>query len=257
MNLNFPEINIINYHSSSQRIRVISESWLQNEMYCPSCCCEHITKLPNNMKLADFQCDECGEIYELKSKKNYIGSSILDGAYYTALERITSNANPNLFVLSYHENLVNNLVVVPKYFFTPEILRIRNPLSQTAKRAGYIGSTIIYSEIPSAGKIQVIESHREIAKESVMINYAHAVRLKVENINLRGWLMDIMKCVDKITHEIFSIDDIYSFSEELRIKHPDNHNISAKIRQQLQFLRNKGFIEFLGSGKYRKIVRNL
>ena len=85
-----------------------------------------------------------------------------------------------------------------------------------------------------------------------MNDYARASRLKVDNINLRGWLMDIMRCVDKIAHEIFSLDDLYKFSEELTVKHPDNHNIPAKIRQQLQFLRNKGFIEFIGRGRYRK-----
>ncbi|MDE6698369.1 MAG: hypothetical protein K2J91_02695 [Lachnospiraceae bacterium] len=31
------------------------------------------------------------------------------------------------------------------------------------------------------------------------------------------------------------------------------HNIEAKIRQQLQFLRDTGFIEFLCRGQYRKI----
>lgn len=62
-------------------------------------------------------------------------------------------------------------------------------------------------------------------------------------MNLRGWLMDIMRCVEKITHEIFSLDDVYKFENELRIKHPENHNITAKIRQQLQFLRNKGYVE--------------
>jgi len=39
----------------------------------------------------------------------------------------------------------------------------------------------------------------------------------------------------------------------LKLKHIENKNIEAKIRQQLQFLRDKGFIEFLGRGKYRKV----
>ena len=34
---------------------------------------------------------------------------------------------------------------------------------------------------------------------------------------------------------------------------PQNHNVEAKIRQQLQILRDLGFIEFLGKGQYRKI----
>ena len=48
--------------------------------------------------------------------------------------------------------------------------------------------------------------------------------------------------------------DMYIFADELSAKHTDNHNIRAKIRQQLQFLRDKGFIKFLGGGTYRKIL---
>ncbi|HIT35518.1 MAG TPA: restriction endonuclease, partial [Candidatus Faecousia intestinavium] len=47
----------------------------------------------------------------------------------------------------------------------------------------------------------------------------------------------------------------YAFEEELILKHPDNHNIRAKIRQQLQQLRNRGIILFLGNGQYQKISK--
>ncbi len=40
----------------------------------------------------------------------------------------------------------------------------------------------------------------------------------------------------------------------LQAKHPENHNVKAKVRQQLQFLRDKGVIEFLGSGQYRMML---
>ena len=256
MNLIFPELpNLARYKSTSQRIRLLSEEWFRNEMYCPACGNEGLQKLPNNSRLADFSCENCGEIYELKSKGTSIGRSILDGAYYAALERITSSTNPNLFVLHYHSNLVEDLTLIPKHFFTPDILRIRNALAPTARRAGYVGSVIMYSEIPDAGKIAVITSHEVLSKDIVLRNYAQAVRLRVGNMNLRGWLMDIMRCVDKIAHDIFSLEDLYAFTEELNQKHPDNHNIGAKIRQQLQFLRDKGFIEFLGGGRYRKCRR--
>ncbi|MBQ6972914.1 MAG: hypothetical protein IJP86_11255 [Synergistaceae bacterium] len=110
----------------------------------------------------------------------------------------------------------------------------------------------MYSEIPIIGKIPVIEAHAERDKDSVLENYAQAVRFKVGNMNLRCWLMDVMRCVDRIRNETFSLYDIYKFTDELRRKHPENHNIDAKIRQQLQYLRDKGFIEFLGDGLYQE-----
>lgn len=123
MNLIFHENPDLHYKSPSQRIRVLTETWMKNEMYCPSCGCDYLSKLPNNSKLADFFCEACGEIYELKSKGSPIGKSILDGAYYSAVERITSNSNPNLFVMCYNVNIVEELVIVPRHFFTADVLK--------------------------------------------------------------------------------------------------------------------------------------
>ena len=53
--------------------------------------------------------------------------------------------------------------------------------------------------------------------------------------------MDIIKCLDKITYEIFTIKDMYAFIPELAEKHQENYNIDAKIRQKLQILIKKGF----------------
>ena len=38
----------------------------------------------------------------------------------------------------------------------------------------------------------------------------------------------------------------------MALKHPNNNNIRAKIRQQLQQLRDRGIISFLGNGRYQK-----
>lgn len=71
---------------------------------------------------------------------------------------------------------------------------------------------------------------------------------------MRGWILDVLNCVNKIKSETFTLQEIYSYADFLKEKHFENKNIEAKIRQQLQFLRNKGFIEFLGRGKYRKLI---
>ena len=112
---------------------------------------------------------------------------------------------------------------------------------------------ILYGNIPERGKIAIIESHAELNKNIVMQNYERSTRLKIERINHRSWLMDILKCIEKIPSDNFSLEDMYSFADELALKHSDNHNVTAKIRQQLQFLRDKGFIKFTGRGKYTKI----
>ena len=67
----------------------------------------------------------------------------------------------------------------------------------------------------------------------------------------KGWLLDIMMCVDKLGRKDFSLDDVYTFEKELNKKHPDNRHIKDKIRQQLQVLRDKGYLEFTSRGNYR------
>ena len=77
--------------------------------------------------------------------------------------------------------------------------------------------------------------------------------LYAKDLEKRGWLLDVLKCVNTIPKQIFLIEDIYYFEEQLAILHPKNHNIKAKIRQQLQVLRDKGFLEFIHNGVYKKI----
>lgn len=43
-----------NYKSNSQKIRVMSESWVAHNVFCPVCGNPHISKLNNNMPVADF-----------------------------------------------------------------------------------------------------------------------------------------------------------------------------------------------------------
>lgn len=73
------------------------------------------------------------------------------------------------------------------------------------------------------------------------------------NIEAKGWLLDVLLCVERIKKQEFSLDDVYAFEGHLKGKHPSNNNVQAKTQsgQQLQFLRDKNVIEFLGRGRYR------
>ena len=50
----------------------------------------------------------------------------------------------------------------------------------------------------------------------------------------------------------FTLDEIYKFEKILRTKYPSNNFVKDKIRQQLQILRDKGVISFMGRGVYKK-----
>ena len=206
MNLHFDETLAVNYKSSSQKIRVMSEFWLVENLFCPCCGNLNIEKIKNNSPVADIFCRNCGEIFELKSKKNSIGSKIVDGAYHTIIERINSNSNPQLFVMNYSEKLsVTDLIFVPKFFFTLDIIEKRKPLSENARRAGWTGCNILYEKIPEQGKIDIIRDGKEIEIEKILSSYSQTKKLQTENINLRGWLLDVLNCVNKIKSETFTL----------------------------------------------------
>jgi len=68
---------------------------------------------------------------------------------------------------------------------------------------------------------------------------------------MKGWLLDVMLCVDNIGKRKFTLNDIYAFENELSRLHPQNKHIKDKIRQQLQFLRDKGYLDFVSRGYYQ------
>ena len=60
----------------------------------------------------------------------------------------------------------------------------------------------------------------------------------------------ILSLVDRVGKTKFSLADIYAFEPLLAQLFPANKNIRAKVRQQLQVLRDLGQLKFLGSGTY-------
>jgi type II restriction enzyme len=192
----------------------------------------------------------------VKSQSRPIGGSVVDGAYKTMMERLAANNNPSLVLLGYDKinKSVTNLSVVPKHFFTPDIIQERPPLAQAAKRAGWIGCKILLSKVPEMGRIDVVRNGHLVPKNAVMKQWRQTSFLLDTRPTARGWLIEVMKCVEDIGRAEFEIADVYGFEEHMRLLYPDNMHVREKMRQQLQVLRDAGFIEFLGRGKYRRKV---
>ena len=253
MNLNFDTKLADDYTSSSQRVRVLSEAWALNEIYCPSCG-DSIYDYDNNKPVADFYCKKCSEDFELKSKRGKIGKKVSAGSYSQMIRRINSSKKPNFFFMGYAVEMwnVNDFFVIPKHFFVPEIIEERKPLTASARRVGWVGSNILFSKIPKAGQIFYIENGVELDKKDVLEKWQKTVFLKqVKKPDAKGWILDIMNCIDSLDRKDFTLADMYTFEQELSIIHPENKNIKPKIRQQLQFLRDKGYLEFIEAGKYQ------
>lgn len=70
---------------------------------------------------------------------------------------------------------------------------------------------------------------------------------------LNGWKLEVFNCANSIPNQIFTLNEINKFEGSLRKIYPSNKHITDKIRQQLQYLRDLGLIEFLGNGQYKKL----
>jgi len=254
MNLNLTIEIAKDYSGPAQRIRVMTEEWVSRSGFCPNCG-KVLSQFENSKPVADFYCGNCSEEYELKSKNGNVGKKIVDGAYAMMIERLGSDNNPNFFFLTYDKSTleIRNFLTIPKYFFVPAIIEKRKALASTARRAGWVGCNIDVSNVPDLGKIFFVQNGVVHSKDEVLERWSKTEFIKsTNNIEAKGWLLDVLLCVEKINKQDFSLDDVYAFTEYLQAKHPANNNVHAKIRQQLQLLRDKGVIEFVGRGQYRK-----
>jgi hypothetical protein len=107
-------------------------------------------------------------------------------------------------------------------------------------------------KVPQAGKIFLVRQGQIESKDKVLTEWKKTLFLREEKeISVRGWLLDVMRSVEKLKKQEFTLDDVYAFEKELSILHPENKHIKDKIRQQLQVLRDKGYLTFVSRGYYR------
>jgi len=248
-----------NYTSNSQKIREISESWAASEVFCPACG-GNLERSRNNSRVLDFLCQNCPDEYELKSKAGKYSRKVTDGAFDSMMSRIATPNSPHFFFLGYDRNCyrVKDFFVVPSYFFQPVVIEKRKPLAVTARRAGWVGCNILLDQIPDAGKIHYIRNGSELSHDSVLEAWRRTTFLSMlTSIESRGWTLDVLGCIEKIAQAEFSLDEMYRFENELSKRHPNNNFVKDKIRQQLQVLRDQGYLEFVARGKYRLTPSNV
>lgn len=241
------------YISGSQRARAWTEQWVGKWVYCPNCGNPRMERFPSNRPVADFFCSKCSEEFELKSQKKSFGRKVVDGAFRTMSERLAAANNPSLLLLNYdlQKLAVTNVVIVPKHFFVHEIIERRKPLAATAKRAGWVGCNILLGAIPDAGKIHFVRGGEAVPKDAVLAQWQRTLFLREESSDARGWLIETMKCVEAIGRSEFALDEVYAFEARLSQLYPNNRHVKQKIRQQLQVLRDYGYLDFVSRGHYR------
>jgi type II restriction enzyme len=171
-------------------------------------------------------------------------------------QRLEAHNNPNMMLLNYNiASGATNLFVVPKQFFVRDIIEERKPLAESARRGGWVGCNILLFRVPDAGKIFIVRDGIVLDRQAVLDQWQRTVFLRFESDASRGWLLNVLRCVEMIGRSEFTLEDVYAFEMRLSGLYPMNQHVRQKIRQQLQVLRDRGFLEFVGRGRYRILER--
>lgn len=240
------------YKSKSQIARITTEAWIVANINCPNCG-NDLHEYPANEKSKDVYCKSCKADFQIKSSKNRFSKRITGAEYNTTLKSVRNAKNPSIMLLFYNEKTMKvvDLQIIHHSYITEKNIIPRKPLSAEAKRAGWQGCMIDIEEVPKVAKVFLIRDG--IINISTEVNEKwrasnHATTLSAES---RGWLSDVLSVIDKLSGD-FYLNDVYKYERYFKTLHPNNNNIQAKIRQQLQIIRDMRMIEFVNRGKYHK-----
>jgi type II restriction enzyme len=187
------------YKAGSQIARVLSEEWCTRELYCPACDSEQGTRSKPNNPAVDFACAKFEQPFQLKSLRNWNPKKIVDAGYEAMLLAIRGDKTSNLLVLQYSSTwLVQNLLLIPRMFFSESVIEKRNPLGPQARRAGWVGCNILLSEIPTDGKIAMISAGVPVLKTQVREEFWRVKQLAEVPPSVRGWTLDVLRTVRRL-----------------------------------------------------------
>lgn len=232
------------YNSLTQQARIVSEAWGLKNLYCPNCQSPYLNPTVTNTPAVDFVCPGCESPFQLKSKSAPIGDRIVDAAYSAMMRAIREDSTPNLYALHYSRLSweVRNLILIPHFAFSASAIEKRKPLALTARRAGWIGCNIVLRNIPLDARINLVSNGIPMPPHQVRESFRRLRPLEEIGVKERGWTLDVLRVVRSLGKTEFSNSDVYAFESQLEQLHPDNRHIRDKIRQQLQVLRDRGFL---------------
>lgn len=243
------------YKSPLQRARVISEQWFSENAYCLACESDRLLRSAPNTRATDFSCGSCGHCYELKTFTKRPHRSVVDGAYAALMARIEANLAPTLCLLERNECWrVQSLTAIHSSFLTPWVIEKRAPLPESARRAGWIGCKIRIDRIPPDGEIALVSHGVVVPRQDARRGFKRFLSLEKFSAEQRGWATLTLSIIRSLGAPNFSLSDLYDREPQFAATYPENRHIRAKIRQQLQVLRDLGVVAFKGRGFYSLVA---
>jgi type II restriction enzyme len=145
---------------------------------------------------------------------------------------------------------VQSLTAIHSSFLTPWVIEQRPPLAEHARRAGWIGCNIRLDRIPPDGEIALIDRGILSTKMEVREKFKRFLPLADLPLEQRSWTTLTLATIRTLGASSFSLSDLYDREQQFAAIYPGNRHIRAKIRQQLQVLRDLGVLSFKGDGIY-------
>lgn len=88
-------------------------------------------------------------------------------------------------------------------------------------------------------------------KGDVLAKWQQTLFLRETDGAARGWLIEVMKVVERIGRSEFNLDYVYAFEQHVGALYPGQQQCSPHDTPQLQVLRDNCFLQFTGRGQYR------
>jgi type II restriction enzyme len=246
------DANLLDKYANKRHLgKLLSESWVEHNLYCPNCLEPKLKPEPPNTELTDFRCvnGSCGQTFQLKAHKGKIGSTWRDSAYNPWIVSFEQGTTPNVALMQYNISSLSvvNLEVIPPFFIRPSCIR----KWELSTRPNYWMCTLLLDSVGPDARVKIVTNGIEEAQQSVHERYRSFAWMRQLPYEKRGWTADVLRCVRELGKKRFTLKEIYAtYEKELEKLHPENKNVQPKIRQQLQVLRKQGKIRFLERGRY-------
>lgn len=241
--------------SESQRTKLITEGWFTAEGYCLNCTSSRLVPTSSSTPFRDHTCPHCGHGYEMKSGRKRHTDTVQDGGYDSMMREILGKNLPALMLLQYTpEWRVQRLLAIHPTFMTPKIVRRRKtPHTRPRSEKKYWMCNLDLSIVPPDAKIVVVDGAVR-PKATVREEFQRLNRFKELKAEERGWTGLVLAKIRKLEKIHFTSKDLYALEGEMHAVYPENSHIKDKIRQQLQVLRDLGYLEFVRRGEYRMLL---
>ena len=159
---------------------------------------------------------------------------------------------PHLLLLSYTEDYqVRDVTAVPRQYLIEQIVVPRKPLGPSCRRAGWQGCNLNIGMLPPDGRIKFVSNFERSPRAKTFAAWEQAEFLDRYKSSGRSWLAVTMALIRRLNKTSFTLADLYQLEDEARKAFPNNEHVKEKLRQQLQHLRDMGWLHFEGRGNYR------